>query len=192
MGDHAMGQYEYFVILIVVLVGLAISDLIICLHKLLAAGRRVQWHWAAPAVALLSAVLVIGEFMSTWSSKTGTIRFSSVLPSVGLFALLYLGAAAALPDEVPPEGINLETFYFSNRAHFWGVMTLFMAAQTLLVAVNPLNQATTGFLFFVGQDSLVALVCASLVWIRHAWWHAICVVAFLGVELLNWWDLQLG
>ena len=187
-----MGQYEYFVILIVVLVGLALSDLIICLHKLLAAGRRVQWHWAAPAVAFLSAVLVIGEFMSTWSSKTGTIRFSSVLPSVGLFALLYLGAAAALPDEVPPEGLDLKTFYFDNRIHFWGVMTLFMAAQTLLVALNPLNQASTGFLFFIFQDSLVAVVCASLIWIRYAWWHAICVAAFLGVELLNWWDLQLG
>src|ERR1035438_6119290 len=48
------------------------------------------------------------------------------------------------------------------------------------------------FLYFVGQDVLVALACASLIWIRHAWWHAFCIVAFLSLELLNWWDLRLG
>lgn len=187
-----MGQYEYFVLLIVVLVGLAMSDLTISLHKLLAAERRVQWHWGAPAAALLSAVLVIGEFMSVWSAKSGTIWFPNVLSSVGLFTLLYLGAAAALPDEVPPEGLNLKSFYFNNRTHFWGLMTLFMAAQMLLVAINPLNQTSPNFSFFVGQDALVALVCASLVWIRQAWWHALCIAAFLSLELLNWWDLKLG
>jgi hypothetical protein len=187
-----MGSYQYFVLLIVVLVGLAVSDVTISLHKLLAAGRRVQWHWAAPAAAFLSVVLVTGEFMSTWSSKNGTIWFPSVLSTVGLFVLLYLGAAAALPDEVPSEGLNLKTFYYSNRTHFWGLMTLFMAAQMLLVAVNPLNQASPHFLFFVGQDALVALVCASLIWIRHAWWHALCIAAFLSLELLNWWGLKLG
>ena len=42
------------------------------------------------------------------------------------------------------------------------------AAQMLLVAANPLNQADPHFLYFVGQDALVALVCASLIWIGHA------------------------
>ena len=188
-----MGSYEYLVLLIVVLVGMALSDLTISLHKLLVAGRRVRWHWAAPAIAFLSAVLVIGEFMSTWSSKNGTIRFINVLPTVGLFVLLFLGAAAALPDEVPPEGLNLRNFYFSNRAHFWGLMTLFMLAQALLVALNPLNRTSLSSLFlFVGQDLLVALICASLIWIGRSWWHAVCIMAFLGVEILNWWDLKLG
>jgi hypothetical protein len=188
-----MGSYEYFVLLIVVLMGMAVSDLTISLHKLLAAGPRVRWHWAAPAVALLSAVLVVGEFMSTWSSKNGTIQFLNALASLGLFVLLFLGAAAALPDEVPPEGLSLKTFYFGNRLHFWGLMTLFMLAQTLLVAANPVNRTSPGpFLFYVGQDLFVALVCASLIWIRQSWWHALCIVALLSVELLNWWNLKLG
>ena len=187
-----MGSYEYFVLLIVILVGLAISDVTISLHKLLSAGRRVQWHWAAPAVALLSAVLIIGEFMSTWSSKNGAIWFPNVLSSVGLFVILYLGAAAALPDEVPSEGLNLKTFYFNNRTHFWGMMTVFMAAQAVLVAVNPLNQMSPNFLFFVGQDAFVSLVCASLIWIKRTWWHALCICAFLILELVNWWGLKLG
>jgi hypothetical protein len=187
-----MGSYEYFVLLIVVLVGLAISDLTISLHKLLSAGRRVQWHWAAPAAAFLSAVLVIGEFMSTWSSKNGTIWFPNVLSSLGLFVILYLGAAAALPDDVPAEGLNLRAFYFDNRVHFWGVMTLFMTAQAVLIAANPLNQINHYFLFFVGQDALVAVVCASLIWIGRTWWHAICIGALLSLELVNWWSLKLG
>jgi hypothetical protein len=187
-----MGSYQYFVLLIVVLVGLAVSDVTISLHKLLAAGRRVQWHWASPAVAFLIAVLVIGEFMSAWSSKNGTIWFPGVLSTVGLFVLLYLGAASALPDEVPSEGLNLKTFYYGNRVQFWGLMTIFMAAQMLLVALNHLNQASPNFWFFVGQDALVAFVCASLIWIRQPWWHALCIVAFLSLELLNWWTLRLG
>jgi hypothetical protein len=174
------------------LVSLALSDLTISTHKLLAAGRRVQWHWAAPAVALLSAVLVIGEFMSTWSAKNGTVRFPGVLSSVGLFILLFLGAAAALPDEVPSGGLDLKAFYFGNRAHFWGAMTIFMVAQAALVAVNPLNQVSPSFLYFVGQDSLVALVCVSLIWTRRAWWHGLCIAVFLSLELVNWWSIKLG
>jgi hypothetical protein len=159
---------------------------------LLAAGRQVHWHWAAPATAFLSAILVVGEFMSTWTSKNGTIHFYNVVSSLGLFILLFLGAAAALPDEVPPEGLKLREFYFDNRVHFWGLMTLFMAAQTLLVAVNPLNQSNSSFLFFIGQDSLVAVVCASLILVKWPWWHGVCIVAFLSLEILNWWSLQLG
>ena len=85
-----MTPYEYFVILVVVLIGLALSDLTISLHKLLAAGARVKWHWAAPATALLISILVIGEFMSTWFAKAQTVSFAHVVPSVGLMVLLSL------------------------------------------------------------------------------------------------------
>jgi|SRR5579871_1315549 len=187
-----MGSYEYFVVLLVVLVGLALSDLTISTHKLLAAGRKVHWHWAAPAVAVLSAILVVGEFMSAWSAKNKTVHFPNMLASIGLFVLLYLGAAAALPDEVPSEGLDLKSFYSQNRAHFWGAMAIFMVAQTALVAVNPLNQMSPDFLYFVGQDLLAALVCASLIWTNRSWWHGLCIAALFILELANWWNIKLG
>lgn len=187
-----MTPYEYFIVLIVVLIGLALSDLTISLHKLLAAGPRVKWHWAAPATALLAAVLVVGEFMTTWFARAPTITFSHVLPSVGLMVLLYLGAAATLPDEVGPEGVDLKLFYFDNRRHFWGVMTAFMAVQTLFVAISPQNQAHADLWITVVQDAAVTLACASLIVVRRAWWHGLCLAAFLGVELVNWWTLTLS
>jgi len=187
-----MRPYEYFVLLIIVLIGLAISDVTISLHKLLVAGRRVRWHWAAPAIAFLSTVLVIGEFMSTWTARSGTVWFPGALSSVGLFVLLYLAAAAALPGEVPAEGLDLGGFYFDNRRHFWGLMTAFMAVQTLLIAINPLNRSLPEFWYVIGQDVLIALACALLIWLRRPLWHAIFIAAFAGLEILNWWSLKLG
>ena len=187
-----MGPYDYFIVLVGVVVGLAISDLTISFHKLLAAGRRVRWHWGPPATALLGGVLVIGEFLSAWSSKTETIYFPRVLASMGLLVLLFLAMAAALPDEVPGEGIDLKAFYFNNRFHFWGLMTLFMTVQTVIVALNAANRRSANFGIFVTQDACVALVCCSLAFVRRTWWHAIWLFPFLALELLNWWNLRLG
>jgi hypothetical protein len=187
-----MTAYEYFIILIVVLIGLALSDLTISLHKLLAAGARVKWHWAAPATALLSAILVIGEFMSTWFAKAQTVSFAHVVPSVGLMVLLYLGAAATLPDDVPAEGMDLKAFYFGNRRHLWGVMAVFMTVQSLFVGINPLNQASPSLWLTVAQDAAAAVACVSLILVRREWWHGLCLAAFLALELLSWWTLTLG
>jgi hypothetical protein len=184
--------YEYFSVLVSVVVGLAVSDLTISLHKLLAAGGRVRWHWATPAVGLLSGVLVLGEFLSVWFARDEEVHFPRVLASTGLLVLLFLAVAAALPDEVPEEGLDLRAYYFENRRHFWGLMAIFMSVQTVIIAVNPVNQSASDFLLIVAQDAAVAVVCVSLIFIRQAWWHALWIPVFLGLELLNWWHLELS
>ena len=43
-----MSIADFVLAFVGIIIGLGVADLLISLHKLLRAGRRVKWHWAYP------------------------------------------------------------------------------------------------------------------------------------------------
>src|SRR5258706_13826547 len=73
---------------------------------------------------------------------TAARGFFVYLSLVALFFVLYLAAAASLPDEAGP-ATNLRDYYEGNRRYFWTLMTVFQALYT----------AFGFFLFFTANET---------------------------------------
>lgn len=187
-----MTPFEYVLPLVSVIVGLAVADLAVSLHRLLRAGRRVRWD-ALPLGAALLAMLVVLELWWVLFRSQGDPSFVTLvgfLPLVAQLVLLFLLNAAALPDEVPEDGLDLRAFYDRNGPYFWG---LYAAYVGLVSGVRVLgivlgNGQTLGGL--VPNLVLLALFLALARW-RNRWFHGVALVAVLALLLSEWSGLTL-
>jgi hypothetical protein len=184
-----MTRFDYAAIFYGIVVALAIETVLVNLHRLLAAGKRVRWHWMAPATAVNACLVTLGEFWILWTDRnqwTGSFSFFQFLPwAVPLF-LMFLSAAATLPEEVPEEGLDLKTFYFDNRRHYWGLVAAYFGFN---IAINLVNLARFGqnaawqenLRWMIGD--FIGLGTAGLLFLFRAYWvHAVGIV--LGLILL--------
>ena len=186
-----MHQFSLLLPLVSVFVGLAVTDVAKSLHMLLRARRRVRWD-ALPLAAAFIAVLTT---YNLWWRLAGAADPAPFLTLGGFLLLaaqllvLYLLCAAVLPDDVPPAGLDLRTFYDDNGPYVW---TLFALHITLLVA-------TRGFLFpSAGVDAgrvvlnVVALgLVVGLAVVRTRRVHALALALMCGLALVDWAGLSL-
>lgn len=193
-----MTPFEYLLSLISVLVGLAIADLVTSLHRLLRARERVRWDWLPLAAALL-AVLAVLEFWWVFFQQQemelgGLARIAGFLPVAGQLVLLFLMNAAALPDEVPAEGLDLSAFYEEQRSYFWGLYALYIASViTLRVATLVGAGWEAGdWLVSVLPNAVVLASFVALALTGRRWLHTAIILLWLVVFNVNWWRLTLG
>jgi len=189
-----MTRFEYAAIFYGILVAMAIEIVAARVHRLLAAGKRVRWHWMAPATAINSSLVVLGEFWILWSDRnqwTGTYSFFEFLPSAIGVTLMFLTAAATLPDEVPEAGLDLKTFYFDNRRHYWGLVGAYFAFNIVLNVVNLVRFGPNA----VWQENLrwmigdfVGLGTAGLLFAFRTYWVHAVGIAFGLISLLFFLD----
>ena len=127
----------YLLGLILVITGLAISDLIVSLHGVLMNRRKVKWDW----LALLAAAYIFLMIVNSWGVSFRAFKGDDVNPPLWQFLELiwqiiplYLAARAALPDNVPPEGVDLAAHYASVSRYFWTAIALTLALYLIGVS----------------------------------------------------------
>ena len=187
-----MSAFEYTSVLASIIIGLALVDVLISLNRLIRAGKSVQWHWAAPLAAVFVVLTLIQIWWSLYRPQDSAITIGQFLPLFVELVILFLLAAAALPDEVPAEGVDLKVYYHRNGPYFWG---LFTAALGWLLLVDVIENAVDGALLaFLNQriiDFVVLGVFASLIFVRRLWWHAIAIL-LLSSGPIDWLSRSLG
>lgn len=126
---------EYLAVFASIILGLAVGDMVQSLHRLLVAGRLVKWDWLTPAAALFILVDLIGLWWATfgWYRTATDLTVIGFFPDLLLFILYYLLAAACLPDEVSPSGLDLRAFYLHRARYFWTLSAVSMVATILFV-----------------------------------------------------------
>lgn len=117
---------EHILAFAALIIGLGVADMLMSFHKLLRARQRVHWDWLALSFAAMALVLPLVEW---WWSFSWIRRFepATIAGFVPLFVFLSLGfllMAAALPDHVPEQGIDLREFYLAARVHLWTLVLL--------------------------------------------------------------------
>jgi hypothetical protein len=144
--------FEYALGLFAVLIGLAVADVATSFHRLVRGRAPVVWDPLALLAALFALCMAIGMWFDLWGVRhfSATRRFFFYLSMVAEFFVLFLIAAASLPDEAR-EGADLREHYARNRRYFW-----------LLVALFQLSYLGNG-LFFVGS-MLPRLPLAEKLW----------------------------
>jgi len=187
-----MQPFEYLVQLVSILIGLALADLVLSLHKLLRARGRVRWHWRAPATAVVLVLLMLDIW---WGMR---LLEQAQLPwTIGLFLPMLVGllgffllAAAALPDDVPAEGLDLESYYREHGRYFWslfaGVVLLFTLHNIALSWLALDGPDPSRLVQRYASNLAVALLAGSLAVVRRPWWHSAVIIVLLAVMLASY------
>jgi hypothetical protein len=185
-----MGAFEYLLMFVGVILGVAVSDLVISLHRLLSAGPRVRWDLLAP----LAAVVAFLKILTQWWSWFGTaqiargLTFEMFLGIVSATVMMFLLAAATLPDEPPHEGaIDLAAHYERVRRRFW---LLFSAETLLMISVDIWAQIAIAHARLDPRSLLQPVIvlipiAAALAFVRNRWVQGAALVGLIGLYLLN-------
>jgi hypothetical protein len=126
----------------------------------------------------------------------GSFSFFQFLPFGISMLLMFLAAAATLPDEVPANGvIDLKSFYFENRRHYWGLVVAYFAFNILLnlstlVPYGP-NAVWWHNLRWLVGDVIAVAIGTPLIIFRAAWVHVVGIVLALASLLFFLASIQL-
>ncbi|GGI90389.1 hypothetical protein GCM10007973_28380 [Polymorphobacter multimanifer] len=187
-----MQPFEYVVGLVSILLGLALTELASSLHKLLRARARVRWDWQAPAAAVALVLVVLDLWWGVRQLELIglTMTIGLFLPLLTALLLFYLAAAAALPDDVPVEGVDVREYYTANARYFWLLFAGFVVVAKLHVGLvaylqmTDTSQTAARLAKLLTPSLILALLAASLAFVRQTWWH-FAVLSFLIVALLS-------
>jgi hypothetical protein len=173
-----------------IIVGLAVADLATSLQRLIRAGKLVRWDVLTPLAALLAGVSVINIWWSLYATLTVLDRISiaAFIPDLISLLLLFLVAAAALPHEVPAEGLGLREYYERSRQAFWVPFALYMAWAALGNAVYAVGK-NSSFPTIAGMtvpNVLLTLLMVVLALSEKRWVHILGLVLLLVVVLSAW------
>jgi hypothetical protein len=191
-----VSAFDYFMIFVTIIIALAIEAVAKDVDTLIAAKRRVKWHWMAPATALNSILLILSQFWLFWQLRQHA-PFSSyvvALSPIATMLMLFLVASAALPSDVPPEGLDLKEWYFGNRARFWGLSIALLGcfiATNVVVYFAHIEQSAAA-IAFIPQCLLAAALCASLIFSRAVWWHTVVILLLITSNVVSNSRLTLG
>jgi hypothetical protein len=169
-------------LLAAVMLGLALSDIALSTHRLLAARSRVKWDWLAPLAAAVAFIKIVTQWW-VWFGGDRIARgltfemFTGFLLSAGL---LFLLAATSLPDEVGESGIDLRAYYASVSHRYWTLFALhFVAANALVLWAQT---SVEGAHVSLASPLLGVLpVAVALIFIRSRWVHGAALIGVLGL-----------
>jgi hypothetical protein len=185
-----LDTFDYITALVAVVIGLAIADLATSLHRLLRYRKIVRWDWVSP----LAALVILAELFNLWwrwRGFTGTTT-GEVIPYFVALILIFLTASISLPDEVPPEGLDLGNYFDENRNYFWFVYASYVALIVTLLSIRGWQHGLSGsdLLWKYWFDYAWILVAYTMIFVRRRWVSGVVLLAVL-VWLnwgLDWWN----
>ena len=188
-----MTTFAYVSVMMSIVVGLALTDMLTSLHRLVRAGSRVRWHWAPVLAALLVTLAVIQIWWRLYSPDEIDMTISRFLPLLVQLVILFLLSAAALPDSVDPDGIDLRVYYDRNGPYFWSLFAAALAWPTVVEALAEAGSLQGLWAFLVDRlgDLIALAVFVSLIFVRRLWWHALAFV-LLSLGPIGWLSRSLG
>lgn len=188
-----MSAFEYVSVMASIIIGLALVDVLVSLNRLIRAGRQVRWDWAAPVASLLVVLTLIQIWWSLYQPTDRGMTIGQFLPLFVELVILFLLGAAALPDDVPADGVDLRTYYDRNGPYFWSLFTAALGWLLVLGAIQVVVNGNSVIDLLEARlvDFLILGVFASLIFIRRRWWHAVAFV-ILALGPIGWLSRSLG
>jgi hypothetical protein len=210
-----MGQFEYLTAFVSIIIGIAVTNLMTSLHRLIVARRQVRWH-ALPLVwtGLLFLITVAywwGNYQIFQQDDTLFLFLFELVAPVCLF----LAAGAVLPDRVPaqraavahgaaspppPETASPETassnalsldlldYYMGQRRYFFSILALFLLHEIIDTAYA--SNADTALVLRLAGIGL----CGVMGYSRNRYMHGAItgVAAVLIVVFIVLFELELS
>jgi hypothetical protein len=171
---------EYILALVIIVLGLALSDLAMSTHRLIRRRADVTFDATPVIAALLATYLILVNFWGDYHHYHGVTSASlwSTLPNLALLFLSFLIAAAALPDHWDGK-LDLWQYYLSSRREFWtlvGVATLLAIVYDVATSW-PEHPPVSAYV----SGALVLGICGTLCVATRRWLHIVLLSAFFAM-----------
>jgi hypothetical protein len=179
-----MSLVERVDVLVAIVLGLALTELGTGVHRLMRAGNRVRWDWMSPALAALMLLEAVQFWWlsQTWYANATELRLIEFLPRLVILLLIYLLAAAVLPDEVPEEGIDLRAFYVETSRYFWAlILLLTLGIMIFIIPAAGQSDYLGGLVRHELLDCVVLVMAIVALSVRNIRVHQAGVVLLLAV-----------
>jgi hypothetical protein len=175
--------FSYLSAFITIVVALAMTDMFLSLHRLIRARGRVRWRPVPIGAALVIYLTLLTQFFELWRfTERQEMSFYTLAVSLSEPLLVFIAAAAVLPDEVPVEGIDLDRFYMDERVYIWTAVLLSGFANLLINLMDRPERftfATYDGLFYLSVSVLLIGFNVPLIWSRRRAVHALCIAGML-------------
>lgn len=186
---------EYIILFAAILVGLAVADLALSLHRLLRAGRTIRWTPLVPLLAFLVLCLVLNMWWALFRNYTGLeeISFVRFLPEVAVLLALFLLSASALPDKELEPGSDLAKWHRGNRSQFWGMFAVYLLLVIVNVSLRGIEAGWSLATFFERNlaNFLLAVAALAAIRLRKMWFDYLLAVIWIVLIGLFWANLTL-
>lgn len=192
-----MRPFEYALVLISILMGLALADIVVSLHRLIRSQRPVRWDGRVLMATSLVMLEIVRMWFAQWTGRDLAIAvtFGVYLGEFIQILFLVLLAYASLPDDLG-ESVDLGNFYEDNRRYFWSVFAAYQASYFVLwLTVFGGTQATVGgavtpidWVRMVGP----LLVYVALAFVRLRWLDYVAPAAIIIFYLFRYWNQSLA
>ena len=178
-----MTPFEHLAVLISIVIGLAITQLLISVQRLVQAREQVRFYWLP---ILWTAVLFVAQvewWWGIWGQRNDVSwNFFYFLYLLLVPVVLFLAAAFVLPDvstEVATrETCDLREYYYRWRGWLFGTLALNPALDGVRhhwAEARPWSDAA------VWTNLVGAALVVSLAFSRRAWYHGIVSVVVSGI-----------
>lgn len=187
-----MQTFQYLLPLVSVLVGLALADLVMSIHRLAMARSRVRWHWHCPALALIVVLILLDIWWGLHPLQRANINWTIGLfvPLLGSFVLAFLVAAAALPDDAANETVDLRSHYLDQRGYIWTLLAalfVLLGLHTALVqTIISIDTNPAAIALGLADNLLVAGVALFLSRTKRAACHSSGLVLLLAIQIWSY------
>lgn len=179
-----MGLFEFLMILISVVVGLALTELLSGAAQLLRDRDTVRFHWLHILFQIGVFFALLQQWWESWDLVNVTsVTFGSVLslllPSVVLFLIAHL----MFPK--PAKNADLEAYYYRQAPILWGLVFLGTLHGTFIEAIM---QGTAVFQASNLTGIPILIICAILILNDRKPVHSILApIIMLLVIFDTWW-----
>lgn len=187
-----LSLFEYLAAFVTIVLAIALSDMLMSLHRLLVARRRVTWSVIPLAAALFVLLSLLSEFFSIHTAaNVATVSFSYLVLLVFVSGTDAMAAFVVLPDEVPAAGLSLWDSYMERRTQLWILNALAWAGDTgRTIVYNVLGNTVSRmysphFLSTTGIDVAAVILFLILAWRKERWIHALGIALIFAAVVPN-------
>jgi hypothetical protein len=179
-----MSIFEYAVVLLSVVLGLALTQLLTSIAVLLRAGRRVRWSVTYCMWLVLTLTLVLDMWTSLWLLK-GQASWSIGILVFALFqcSSIYLLAHLMTPETAGESEVDLWDYHRANRRLYLAPVIAYDIGGILmnLLVLPPSALVSISTWAFVVPVTLVLLLAW---WLSGAWVQRLAAGFMLAVMLV--------
>jgi hypothetical protein len=177
-----MQSFDYLSVLLSIILGLAITQVLLGFRGLILARVRVRIYLPTLIWAGLALLIAIQAWWASFGLRTrGTWNFLAFFVIVLQTISVHMATAVVLPDMSGDSAVDLRDHYFAHRGWFFGFLlagVVFSAAKELALSDHLPRHLNGEFHIIFGLAAIVAALT------RREWFHLFLAPVFALVFLL--------
>lgn len=178
-----MGLFEFLMILLSVVIGLALSELLTGLAQLLRNRDTVKFYWMHSLFQLGVFMALLQQWWESWNwADVETLGLGDVLLQLFQPVVLFLIAHLLTPQEAV--GVNLKRYYFKQAPVLWALVALGTTVGTIIA---PLTRGDDIFQLGNLSGTPLILISIALIFTKREIVHAILGPVVMTLVILDTW-----